>query len=72
MANPHFDIVVHSNARGITTKVEDAAAAKSAANLANSVVASHWATQPTAAERMQSRNDLVGMCVLGSLAGLII
>jgi len=64
-AEPHYDIVVHSNA--ITTRVKDAAAAKSAAYLTNSVAASgeklHQATQP---ERM------MGVCVLGSLAGLII
>jgi len=76
LVDAHFGIIVHSDGNTVTTKVKDAAAAKSAVILANSVAASterfHRATQPTAAERMQSRNELLGMCVLGSLAGLII
>lgn len=80
MLDAHFGIIVYTDGNTITAKVKDAAAAKSAVILANSFAASterfHRATQPTAAERMQSRNELVGMCVgmciLGSLAGLII
>jgi len=78
IVDQYFDIVVHANSNRVRTRVKpqsDEAAARRAANLADSITASterlYRATQPTAAERMEERK-MVGMGILGGLAGLII
>jgi len=76
----HFDIVVHADSNGVrATRVKAPSDEVAAAHLVDSIVASRerlyrltQSTQPTAAQRIEERKAMVGMSILGGLAGLII